>query len=308
VNLLEGKTVVITGGKGFIGRHLLRRLVNERPRRLITVDRTDEGSASGEHFNADLNNITSKDWADRGVDNIDLVFHLASRTPKTKNDIMARQIYRDNIAATCNLLSSLPPTRRLLFASSIDVYGLTSDAIIDESTPLAPVNLYGASKVFGEEIVALWAEARGSKCSILRFGHIYGPGEEAYSKLIPYTIRTIRNGSAPVVQGDGGALRAYLFVADAVEAIIRIAENSASSVTGPINLTSEESVPIRHVVELLCSFANGIKPCYDSRAPNGPSFRFNTERLRSIAGVWPMIGLSEGLRREWDFNAAGIGR
>lgn len=295
---LSGRIVAITGASGFIGTHLLQRLREEGCARLVVVGRAVQTLRDIEHIETDLAEITAEHWRRAKVDSVDVVFHLAGRVLKATTDDFPGQMYRDNLAATARLLSSLPATRRFVFSSTLDVYGRGEGLVLDESAPLAPGNFYAASKIFAEEMIREWAHLPGRSCAILRYGHIYGPGEEAYAKLIPQAIRSLKRGQPPVLWGDGSSLRDYLYVTDAVEATIRAAVGEFSLT--PINVVRGQSVPIRDVVECLCSFTEKIRPRYEPNRPNGHSLRFSRQRLSALVGEWPLVDLAEGLKAEWN--------
>ena len=168
---------------------------------------------------------------------------------------------------------------------------------IDEASPVGPASLYGASKLFCEEMVRAWANRVEAPFAILRYGHIFGPGEEAYAKLIPQVIRRLLRGEAPVVWGDGTTTRDFLYVHDAVEATLRAVDHPAS--LEPINVVRGAAVSIGETVELLAqltSFAGEVRYLLDK--PSGISLRFDSTRMLSCLGTWPLVSLEEGLRRE----------
>ena len=99
---------------------------------------------------------------------------------------------------------------------------------MDERSPVGPLGLYGLSKLFGEGLVDAYSRSVGTECLTLRLGHIFGPGEERYAKLVPETIRRVLANQPPRIAGDGGEQRDLLYVDDAAEALAR-------SCTAPLN-------------------------------------------------------------------------
>ena len=301
-----GKTLLVTGATGFIGRALARRLQEHLDTTLVLLSRKPrrEVADSAVWVDAPLDQLSRETWRTSGVERIDVVFHLAAFTPKSGAAAdSVEEVYRDNLLGTRSLLESLPsPPERIVFASTLDVYApLPEGGVLTESSPLAPANLYAASKLFCEQLIRAYAQAHGCRSTILRYGHIFGPGEEAYQKLIPQTIRQLLQGEAPVLYGDGSAERDFLYVDDAVEATLRAAVLK-EQLPGPINIVRGSSRPIRDIVEMLvdiAGFSGNIRFLADR--PSGQSLRFDNRGMRESLGVWPYVSLEDGLRREVDY-------
>lgn len=304
MNQLEHKVILVTGANGFIGAHLVARLSKITGVKLLLLSRQDRQSTQQDvvWLKGELGQLTSEYWRAHKISHIDYVFHLGAFIPKTAADInRINQAIDDNILGTRALLESLPEKiEKLIFSSTVDVYEqLESGNILTESTKVVPSSLYGASKLFCESLISAWAKECGCDYAILRYGHIYGPGEEQYGKLIPAVIRNLLANQAPVVHGDGSAMRDYLYVGDAVEATIR-----ASLVEGNIdviNIVRGESVTLKEIVQLLIHMVGGNKGInFLPDKPNGNSLRFDNGLMTKLLGDWPMTSLEEGLAAEVD--------
>jgi nucleoside-diphosphate-sugar epimerase len=248
----------------------------------------------------ELGQLTPEYWRSQNINHIDYVFHLGAFIPKISAEAnRIDRIVDDNISGTRTLLQNLPSKPdKLVFTSTIDVYAQFENAdVLTESTKLAPNTLYGASKVFCESMIAAWAKECCCDYAILRFGHIYGPGEEQYGKLIPVVILNLLANQAPVVHGDGSVLRDYFYVGDAVEATIRAALVEGN--VGSINIVRGESTSLKEIVQLLIRLVGsnkGIK--FLSDKPNGKSLRFDNKQMTTLLGNWSMTSLAEGLEAE----------
>ncbi|MDX6528230.1 MAG: UDP-glucose 4-epimerase [Blastocatellia bacterium] len=300
---LKGKTVLVTGVNGFIGTHLVNRLRKDSDISLVLLSRK---SVKRDHENSTwvvsaLEQLSRETWLVSGLERIDVVFHLGAFTPKTHDTAdLVEAIYRDNLIGTRSLLESLPsPPERIVFASTIDVYAPMPDGgILSESSPVQPTSLYGAAKLFCEQLIRTYAHKHGSRYAVLRYGHIFGPGEEAYEKLIPRTIRQLVQGESPVLYGDGSVERDFLYVDDAVEATLQAALTQVDDLD-PVNIVRGASTPVSQIVEMLTAvtkFQGSTR--YVTNRPGGHSFRFDNARMQESLGVWNFVPLAEGLERE----------
>lgn len=302
MNNLENKVVLVTGAGGFIGPHLVDRLSKVPGVKLLLLSRQDRQSTQQDvvWLKGRLEQLNSEYWLSHDIRHIDYVFHLGAFTPKTSAE--ANRIDRvidDNISGTRVLIQNLPGRPdRFVFSSTIDVYAQPENGEeLTESSRVAPSALYGASKLFCENLVSAWAKERGCNYSILRYGHIYGPGEEQYGKLIPVVIRNLLANQAPVIYGEGSALRDYLYVGDVVEATIRAALVEGNIDT--INIVRGESVTLKEIVQLLIRLVgSNIRIKFLLDKPNGTSLRFDSGRMTKLLGNWPMTALEEGLAAE----------
>lgn len=306
MNSLSGKTVLVTGSAGFIGSHLVKRLLKDKSIRIVLLTRrpVPERSEDVIIVTSSLEQLSPETWQKAELNNINIVFHLGAFTPKLQADIdRVEDVFRDNLEGTRVLLDSLPAIpEKLIFSSTIDVYAQSSyDRTINEASPLGTTGFYGASKVFCEQMIEDYINKHSCSYAILRYGHIFGPGEGEYEKLIPNMIRNLLHGEVPVLYGDGSAERDYLYVGDAVEATMRAAVSPIKRL-GPINIVRGKSVSIKTIAELLITIIgfNGSVE-YLSDKPAGYSLRFNNKMMIETLGEWDLVSIEEGLRQEVDY-------
>lgn len=312
MNDLTGSTIFVTGASGFIGTHLVNRLVKDKSIQLITLSRQRNEYLEREgvmNIRASLAELSRDTWKQAGISNIDFVFHFAAYIPKsTDNANNLHEIQEANISGMQSMLESLPGTpRKIIFSSTLDVYGQATE-YIDEQSPIHPIGLYGASKFYGEHLVRTFCRQAGIGFAILRIGHIFGPGEEAFKKIVPVAIQNVMHGIQPVVYGTGSAERDLFYVEDAVEAAIRAATLPEAEL-GPINIVRGDSLPIRKIVEMILELSNSLLTIsYLSEKPDGHSLRLNNQKMKELLGEWEFISYREGLKREIEAFQKTIGR
>jgi nucleoside-diphosphate-sugar epimerase len=238
----------------------------------------------------------------------DGVFHLAACTPKFSGDDDPGAVIASNIVGMERLLAGLAGrTGRLVFASTLDVYGSPGEGeVVSEQSPLRPTSLYAVSKLFGELMVGRWAPSGTERSAILRVGHIYGPGEGAYRKLIPETIRRLISGQPARLVGSGEELRDLLFVDDAAEGMVRAWEALERGSVGPLNLVSGRAITVRRIIELLCEEAGRAGHLIQEPAAGpGRSLQFDASLAERSLGAYVRTDFREGIRKEIDWFRTG---
>lgn len=291
--------ILVTGTSGFIGKKLLTALVIEYGADHIlalTSKPTEEC-----HYLLHKNYTFDKDYLSKsGYSAINTIIHAGAFTPKSSgksNDLFS---CTSNINNTLKLLQlELPELRKFIFLSTLDVYG--KDNVISEQSPIDPISLYGDSKLYCEKMIASWAKANDKIGQLLRVGHIYGPGEEAYQKLIPATIKKLLSGQPLQVWGTGNELRSFLFIDDLIKSILKAVKIEID--LGPINLVGGSKITVKELIEMLISISN-TKPVIDFLPMSGEARNivFDNSKMQKELGQIE-TSLREGLTAEWEYMA-----
>jgi len=286
--------VVVTGGCGFIGSHLVSAL--SRCCRVRVVDDLSTGRHDRiAHLRADFERLSVLDPLDRVLAGADVVFHLAAQ-------VSLEQSLRDPVAdARINVLGTLQVlegcrrngVRRIVYASSSAVYA-DSPRPCRERDPLAPATAYGAAKAAGEAYAAAMFRTWGLEAVGLRLFNVYGPGQEADgpdSGVVATFVDRAVSGRGPVIHGDGRQTRDFIHVEDVVRAFILGAVTPGVG-GGVFNVGT--GVPT--AIARLASLAGA------GRTEHGPGrtgdVRTNyadTDLARSVLGFEAQVGLRQGL-------------
>jgi nucleoside-diphosphate-sugar epimerase len=288
--------ILLTGASGFIGKHLLKDLVNKYAAdNVIALTSSPlEGYKYLLHNNYSFND---RFFIETGYDEkIDTIIHAGAFTPKSGAEANDWKLCGDNILNTQKLLNTtLPSLKKIIYLSTLDVYGHSD--IIAEDTLTSPISLYGSSKLYCEKMITAWAKAEGKTCQILRVGHVYGPGEEAYLKIIPSVIKKIINNEPVEIWGDGTELRAFIYINDLIKAIVKSLE--LEEFIGPVNLVSENSISIRNLVEKIFQISSSpinLKMMSASGIPRSLTFDSKKMKQYLLSSETP---LDVGLKAEW---------
>jgi UDP-glucose 4-epimerase len=245
------KTILLTGASGFIGTHLIK-AIEQHPvysgYKLVLLSSTPHQVYSTIlHKNY---SFTQKDFAEAGINHIDIVIHAGAFTPKDNGAANNIRDANSNVSSLNHLIEQLPNTpERFIFFSTLDVYAPVADETITEQSVTKPISLYGWSKLYGEKVVEAWANKEKHVVQVLRIGHIYGSGEEQYQKIIPLTIKKTLQKQKPVIFSKGEELRSFLHVSDCVKSVLAAIE--LNEYAGPINIVSGRALPVKRIVELI---------------------------------------------------------
>lgn len=292
------KILLITGSTGFIGKHILKHLENNYA---DMCDIVLLSSISHDFFKTILHNdytFTKNDFYKMGINHVDIVLHIGAFTPKSGTEANDIEKSNSNIFSTKYLLDNLPNLpSQFIFLSTLDVYGRI-DTVISEESQVNPLTMYGWSKLYCEKMIESWASEHNVTIQILRVGHIYGKGEEAYKKVIPVTIEKIKNGKNPQIFGSGEEKRSFLHVKDVCYFIMKSLE--LKTYEGVINLCSSTPYSIREIIEILLKISNSkLQIEYKQTQAKGIDLVFDTSKMHRLLG-YEQINIEEGLSNEYN--------
>jgi UDP-glucose 4-epimerase len=240
--------------------------------------------------------FSKKDFADAGVDGVNIVIHSGAFIPKKASDSDNVSETTTNITSVGHLINHLPNVPdKFIFFSTVDVYG-TANEKITEKTLTQPVSLYGWSKLYGEKILESWANKENVTLQILRVGHIYGQGEEQFQKIIPLTIRKVKQHEKPVIFTKGEELRSFLHVSDCVRSVV--ASIGLDDYKGPINIVSGTPLSVKEIVSTIVDIIDpdiGV----DIQHGNMPvrNLTFDNSKMKAYLDD-EHVSFEEGIREE----------
>ena len=239
--------ILVTGASGFIGKNLINLLIKKKGvGNIIALTSLQiEGIKYLLHHNYTFeDNFFIKNG---GVD-IETIIHCGAFTPKNNSEINNISKCNSNIITTEKLLhSKFPNLKKIIYLSTLDVYN--DNLTITEKSLVAPTSLYGYSKLYSEKLVETFCKQKGINYQILRIGHVYGPNEEKYQKVIPIMIKKILSGETIEIFGSGNDIRSFIYIEDVVNAIINAIDINQNCEL--INIVGGQQITINELAKLL---------------------------------------------------------
>lgn len=269
-DLISDRSILITGGAGFIGSHLVDRLIDSN--HVTVLDNFSsgrmefiEGHLDDQNFElieGDLHNLALIEKALVGKD---LVFHLAANPDVKIGAEKTRVHLEENVIATHNLLESMRKAgcREIAFTSTSTVYGEAIVVPTPESYgPLLPISLYGASKLACEALISSYCHTFDMRSWIYRFANIVGE-RGTHGVVVDFIEKLNRNPGELEILGSGGQKKSYLEVHDCVDAMILCLARSHDKVN-LFNIGSEDSIDVTEIADVVVEkmMLSGVKYRY----------------------------------------------
>ena len=269
---MEYRRALVTGGAGFIGSHLVERLLAEGIRVVVlddlSVGKSENLSAHAEFVKGDVRDPSTMVAAVAGVD---VVFHLAARVSIRASVAGFYEDAETNLMGTLNVLRACATgnVRKLVYASSMAVYADSPESKpMPESYCTEPISPYGVSKLASERYAMLVAKQAGFQAVALRYFNTYGPRQTLtpYVGVITIFIQRLLRGEAPAIYGDGEQCRDFVYVGDIAEATFQAMVRDVDGEV--INVGSGTGTSVNQIAALLCGrLSPDIVPCHEPEHP-----------------------------------------
>lgn len=314
----EGKSVLVTGGLGFIGSNLAIRLVRAGAK--VSLFDAMLPGYGGNRFNVQeieekvrvqVSDIRDADAVDAAVRGQDVVFHLAGQVDhilSLKNPYPDIDINIRGTAVVMEAVRRMAPQARVVYTGTRGQYGKSVALPVDENAPMNPLGLYELSNLTAERIVGLYSDNHGVAACRLRLTNVYGPRAQmkhARYGVVNWFVRLALDDETIPLFGKGDLMRDFLFVEDAVDAVL-LAATHPDAVGEVFNVGWDVPTTFRELVELLIPLAGSgrweFAPFSAERAAQEPGhFYSDISKIGRMLGWEPATTLEEGLKRTLDF-------
>jgi UDP-glucose 4-epimerase len=303
--------VLVTGGSGFIGRRVVRALLDDGAEVTVADKRPFPGFGAGSGYSGNDVRAVIGDLCDPSVvaaavaPGTDVIIHLAALTRVLASVEDPAATHRVNVDVTAALLEQarLRGTAAFLLASTNAVTGNVGRAVIDERVPLRPLTPYGATKAAAEMLISAYAACYGMAGCSLRFSNVYGPGMQEKDSFVPRLMRAARDGTGVQVYGDGTQIRDLIHVDDVVAGLFAAWRAGYS---GPLILGAGESVTVNDMVDTARRVTERDIPVEHVPAKPGemPAVIVDISAARAL-GFAPTHDLKSGMSTVWpEFSEA----
>lgn len=292
---------IVTGGAGFIGSHIVERLLREG-HSVEVIDNLSTGRRENlAHLQPNPNlRLSALDIARDEISpvfsNVDWVFHLAALADIVPSIQMPVPYYEANVHGTLRVLEAAraAQVKRFLYTASSSCYGLAAVVPTPETAAIKPEYPYALTKYLGECLAMHWAKVYGLPAVSLRLFNVFGPRSRTsgtYGAVFGVFLRQKLANHPFTVVGDGTQTRDFTYVSDVADAFVRAAESSVSNEV--MNVGSGGTYSINDLVKLL-----GGEVVRIPRRPGEPDCTFaDTAKIRQLLGWSPKVPFAEGVRR-----------
>ncbi len=307
---LSDRTLLVTGGAGLVGSHLVDRFAGETD--VVAVDNFAKGRRE---WVADDATFVEADLTDRDdvaevvTDDVDVVFHFGAISDANYGN--PGETFDANVAMTRNLLDRMDEVgvSKLAVASSSAVYGEAPRPTPEDHAPLEPISMYGASKLAGEGLVSRYAHSLGLRAWQFRFANVVGP-HQRNNVVSDFVEKLLDDPETLTILGDGRQEKSYLHVEDCVAGMCHVVENvggisaSERSESGGLhtyNLGTHTTIPVTAIADVVAD-AMGVDPEYEytggDRGWTGdvPKMRLSIEKAAAL-GWEPSMESREAVER-----------
>jgi len=303
--------VLVTGGAGFIGSHLVDRLLADGADVRVFDNFATGYRRNLDHVANDIElvegDLRNEDDLRRAVDGVELVYHQGALASVPRSIADPQTSFAVNVTGTLNLLVAARDAgvRRVVFASSSSVYGDSEVSPKHEGLTPNPLSPYAISKLSGEQLMTVFNDLYDIETVSLRYFNVFGPRQDPdspYAAVTPKFIRALINGERPIIFGDGEQSRGFTYISDVVEGNM-LAGRVPEAAGQVMNLASDSSVTVNYALGLIAREL-GVESNADYQPLRPGDIRHSLAditRASDILGFELKTSYEEGVRRTVEY-------
>lgn len=291
--------IIVTGGCGFIGSHLVDELI-EQGHKVLVIDDLSTGSINNLNkkalfLQADFRSSQSQEALESFCP--DIVFHHAAQVSVQRSMENPVGDANSNIIGTIAFLEfcKRAGVKKFIYPSSAAVYGNPIYLPVDEDHPINPVSFYGISKFTPEQYIRVFCSEGSMEYTILRYANVYGERQDVAGEggVVSIFLNKILNGQNPLIFGDGNQTRDFIYVKDIVAANIFVMDKGSNEV---FNVSTGEEVSINHLLSVISrNYNSNVTPIYEQQRGGDILHSYlDNSKLRKL-GWQPNYNISAGI-------------
>ena len=299
--------ILVTGGSGFIGTHLVSRLAGSGERIRVfgrsfqSLSRVAKGSAMPVEFSQ--GSLLDEEAVADAMKSVEVVYHLAGVGTPSSTSTAHSEILDVNVKGTLCVLDAArrAGVRRVIFASSASVYGDSPESPKTETMIPSPLSPYAISKLAGEHLCSAYQQRYGLESIMLRYFNVYGPFQDQLGQtpmVIPKFLRALSSHERVTLFGDGMYTRDFIYVEDAVDAALAAA-STRTGIGQTFNIGSGQPIAIAHILTKIAAYL-GVDPQVQfepSRPGDVKESVADITRARTLLGFTPNVSFDDGIRQ-----------
>lgn len=299
-------SILVTGGNGFIGSHMVDLLVEKGYQNITSIDNLS-GSNYGSNINQNakcnyvFGDVSNAVFLDKIFDKYKFkyVFHIAANGNVPYSNEFPEVDFNSNALGTFNVwnLALKHKSEKLIFASTAAVYGVPESVPVKETNHLNPISNYGLTKLYGEKLAIAYYKTYGLKSNVIRIFNTYGPRQPRYV-LYDFIKKLSANKNFLEVLGDGEQVRDYAYVSDTVNAFYSVMNNP--EINGEIfNISGGNPINIKYLIKQISEILEiNPKISYTGKSWPGDIKILNGDicKLKQVINFEPKYSIEEGLK------------
>ncbi|MCD6434043.1 MAG: GDP-mannose 4,6-dehydratase [Candidatus Diapherotrites archaeon] len=296
--------VLVTGGCGFIGSHLVNYLAN-KGKKVVVLDNFAGGKANLKYIEKDAKiirgSIESRNACRKALKGVDTVFHIAAHAAEGQSVFVPIFNAKTNLIGSITLLTEAINSRieDFVFTSTIAVYGRPKKLPVNEEHPLQPEDPYGITKKAFEDYLRVYYELGRIKPYIVRFFNVFGPRQrldDPYRGVVPIFINRIMQNKPPIIFGDGLQKRAFTYITDIIEPLYKIV-GKKKLINNPINIGNTEVWSVKRLAEtIIKKMGANLKPEFVPRRKSDVKVIYaDITKAKKLLNYKPRVTINEGL-------------
>lgn len=258
---MMNQNILVTGGAGFIGSHLVKRLIQFN-HNVVVLDNLSSGSKENLelYFNKNLKFVrgdcTNSLDVEKALKNIDIIFHLAANPEIALSQNESKTSFNDNVYATHIILEEMRKSaaHTIVFTSTSTVYGDATVIPTPEEQATRPISIYGACKLASEALITSYAQTYDKKAIILRLANVIGP-KSRHGVIIDFFNKLRTNSKKLEILGDGRQTKSYVYIHDCINAMLIALQRTQESIS-ILNIGSEDKITVTQIAEILVNEMN----------------------------------------------------